>query len=459
MANNGFDCVIVNGILIDPENLTRRKGNIGITAGKISIVTDKEIHGSQEIDATDRIVCPGFIDIHGHVDQDAYCAELSLRQGITTTVGGNCGLSPLNMDAFFAFQEKNGFLINQAEMFGHSISLRQLVGIDDPLQPATKKQILLMEDLVEKAFCDGACGLSLGLAYAPGSSNEEVDTLSRLAARYGRVLSIDTRMRTGIDMYSIVEAVNIARKTGARIQISHLVYQYGTGVMNEALAVIDKARSDGLDIRFDSGMYTQWATHIGAVLFDEDSMALNDWSFDDILVVTGKYNGCRLTKEIYQELRTCSPHTAVIVFTGVEEEIYMALTHPFAMPSTDTGSYDPGEGHPQIAGSFPRYFRYLVGERYELTIMEAVRKATLLPADTLGFHKKGRLRAGMDADIVVFDIKNIIDKADFGLPDAKPEGIDYVLINGEMVLDKGKLVNSKAGTAVRCTKPVYDYQI
>ncbi|MDF2876053.1 MAG: dag [Sporomusa sp.] len=454
-----FDIVIVNGILVDPEKLTRRKGNVGIRAGKIAAVTQQEIHGIEEIDAGGRIVCPGFIDIHGHVDWRAYCGELSLRQGITTTVGGNCGLSPLDIEGFFAAQEKDGFIINQAEMFGHSMSLRDAVGATDPHQPATPEQLSRMEYQVEKAFAEGACGLSLGLAYAPGSSNDEIYKLSKLAARYGRVVSVDTRMRTSIDMYSLVEAIDIARQTGARVQISHLVYQYGTGVMDEALAVIDKARADGMDIRFDSGMYTQWASHVGAVLFSEESMESNGWKLEDILAVTGKYNGKRLNMDMYRDLRTNDPHASVVVFTGIEEEIYMALSHPYAMPSTDTGEYAPGEGHPQIAGSFPRYFRQMVGERYELTIMEAIRKATLLPAETLGFHSKGRLREGMDADLVVFDIKGIMDKSDFGLPDAMPEGIDYVFISGKLVLAKGQLINTRAGKAVRCTTPVYDYTI
>lgn len=454
-----FDIVIKNGVLIDPERLTRSTGNVGILAGKIAAVTQQQICGNKEIDASGLIVAPGFIDIHGHVDLDAYCGELSLRQGITTTIGGNCGFSPLDVEDFFAAHEKNGFIINQAEMVGHSISLREAVGAVDPLMPATPAQLSRMETMVEAAFEAGACGLSLGLAYAPGSSSEEVYHLSRLAARYGRIVAVDTRMRTEIDMYSLVEAVDIARQTGARIQISHLVYQYGTGVVDEALAVIDRARADGLDIRFDSGMYTQWATHIGAVLFDESSMEVNGWQLEDILVITGKYNGQRLTMDIYRELRATAPHTAVVVFTGVEEEIYLALSHPYGMPSTDTGPYAPGEGHPQIAGSFPRYFRKLVGERYELTIMEAVRKATLLPAETLGFHTKGRLRAGMDADIVVFDMRTMMDKADFGLPNARPEGIDYVFINGKLALDRGQLVDGSAGQAVRCHKPVYDYQI
>lgn len=454
-----YDIVLKHGILIDPEKLTRSYGNVGIANGKIAAITKQDIHGIQEIDVSGRMVSPGFIDIHGHIDLDDYCGELSLRQGITTTVGGNCGVSPLNIDAFFKRQEKRGFIVNQAELIGHSISLRGDVGARDPLKPATSEQLARMEAMVEKAFEEGACGLSLGLAYAPGSSNDEVFRLSQIAARYGRVVAVDTRMLTSIDMYSLVEAIMIARQTGARVQVSHFVYQYGTGIMEEALAVIDRARAEGMDIRFDSGMYTEWATHIGAVLFDEHSMQENGWSLNDILVITGKYNGQRLNMERYRELRSHAPHTSVVVLTGVEEEIYMALNHPYAMPSTDTGAYAPGEGHPQIAGSFPRYFRKMVVERCELNIMEAVRKATLLPAETLGFNSKGRLREDMDADLVVFDIHSIADKADFGRPDALPEGIDYVFVNGTLVLAQGKIMNDKAGKAVRCTKPVYDYQI
>ena len=454
-----FDTVISNGILIDPEKLTRSYGNLGICNGKIAAISKEPLSGTIQIDATDRFVCPGFIDMHGHIDLDDYCGELSLRQGITTTVGGNCGLSPLDIDSFFSVQESRGFIINQAEFIGHSISLREVVGAKDPLKPATDKQLAKMETLVEKAFDAGACGLSLGLAYAPGSSTEEVMRLSKIAARYGRIVAIDTRMLTSIDMYSIVEAISIARQTGARVQISHLVYQYGTGVMAEALAVITKARADGLDIRFDSGMYTAWATHIGAALFNEDCMDANGWNLNDILVITGKYNGKRLTQDIYCELRAEAPHTSVVVLTGDEEEIYLALTHPYAMPSTDTGVYLPGEGHPQIAGSFPRYFKKMVAERHELNIMEAVRKATFLPAETLGLHAKGRLRQEMDADVVIFDIKTIADKAVLGQPNAAPEGIDHVLIGGELALSHGQLMATRTGKSVRCTQPIYNFEI
>ena len=454
-----YDIVLKNGILIDPEKGTRSYGHIGVKNGLIAAVSTEELPGKQVFDVKNRVVCPGFIDIHGHVDLDPYCGELSLRQGITTTVGGNCGLSPLSIDAFFNAQEENGFIINQAEFYGHSISLRQAVGLTDPMQPARADQLACMAYEVERALEEGACGLSLGLAYAPGSSTEEIYQLSRIAARYGRLISIDTRMRTKLDLFSLVEAIDIARQTGARVQVSHLVYQYGTGLMAEALAVIERARREGVDVRFDSGMYTEWATHLGAALFDESYIKENGWDLQQILVVTGPYKGKRLTPGLYRELREAAPDTAVVVLTGVEEEIYLALTHPYAMPSTDIGAYEPGEGHPQIAGSFPRFFRKMVLERCELSIMEAVRKATLLPAETLGFHTKGRLRAGMDADLVVFDLHGIADRADFAAPNAAPDGIEYVFVNGVLSLERGVVVQASSGKAVRCRKPIYDYQI
>ena len=454
-----YDLVINNGILFDPARQLRLQGHLAIQDGRIAAIRNGELfEGKQQLDAAGHIVCPGFIDMHGHIDAAPYCAELSLRQGITTTVGGNCGASPLDLEQFFREQDETGFPLHQAEFIGHS-TLRRTVGVEDPLQPATNEQILAMERLASQALEAGACGLSLGLAYVPGSSAEEVLRLSRLAARFGRLISIDTRLLSNNDLYSLVEAITIARQTGARMQISHLVYQYGTGMIKEALTVISKAIQDGLDIRFDSGMYTEWATHIGTVLFNEEALAREEWKLEDIIVITGPHHGQRLTPELYKHLRAEAPTTSVVVLTGIEEEIYQALLHPSAMPSTDTGAYAPGEGHPQIAGSFPRYFKKMVADRYDLSLMEAIRKATLLPADTLGLLQKGRLEEGRDADIVVFDIQSLSDNATFFTPDAPPSGIDYVIVNGRLALDHGVIQDNKAGRSIRCQCPAYDYQI
>ena len=181
-----FDVAINNGNLIDPEFKTSFKGSLGIKDGKISEITRGELVGRKTINAAGLIVCPGFIDIHGHVDGEDYCGELSVRQGVTTTIGGNCGLSPIDMNAFFENQDKKGFVINQAELVGHSISMREAVGITDVYTPTRTEQILKMQYLTEKALDEGACGLSLGLEYAPRSSREEILAISLIAAKHNR---------------------------------------------------------------------------------------------------------------------------------------------------------------------------------------------------------------------------------------------------------------------------------
>mgnify|MGYP001581330024 FL=1 len=153
-----FDVVINNGTLIDPDLKTSFKGSLGIKDGKLAEITTTELVGIKSINASGLIVSPGFIDIHGHVDGEDYCGELSLRQGITTTIGGNCGLSPINMNEFFDKQDKKGFVINQAELVGHSMSLRKAVGITDVYSAANKEQICKMKYLTEKALCEGEIG-------------------------------------------------------------------------------------------------------------------------------------------------------------------------------------------------------------------------------------------------------------------------------------------------------------
>ena len=446
-----FDIVILNGILIDPELLTRCKGNLGITNGKIAAITINEIHGNQEFDATGKIVCPGFIDIHGHVDLDNYCAELSLRQGITTTVGGNCGLSPIDMKTFFENQDRKGFVINQAELVGHSFSLRKAVGITDVYSAASSEQISKMQYLTERALEEGACGVSLGLDYAPYSSQDEILALSKIAAKYNRPIPIHTRVFSKDDLNSLREAIQISRVTGSEVIISHFVYQYN-GIMGKALELVDKAIEEGLKINIDSGMYTNWATSIGTATFSEENVEGGLLSLDKMLVATGKYKGERLNHKLYKELRASYPQECIIYFTGTDENVYMALNKSYAMPSSDTGAYKRGEGHPQIAGTFPRYFRYMVRERKEISLIEAISKATFLPAETMGLKQKGRIKKGSDGDIVIFDIDNIKDTADFldvGIPDATPEGIKYVFVNGRLALTEGIIKDDKAGRILR----------
>ena len=447
-----YDSVIQGGLVADPEANSLIVENIGIKDGKIVYKGKEPVDGKVVIDAGGLVVAPGFIDIHGHVDGHDYCGELSALQGITTTVGGNCGMGPHELDAFFNRQDEKGFIINQAQLIGHSFTLRKAAGIEDPFAPATKKQIEMMTRLAARALDEGACGISLGLEYAPGSSYEELLALARLAANYKRLLPIHTRADSSEGHPSLEEALSLSRDTGCRVVISHFVYQYGYEGTEAALDRMDRAVYEGLDVYIDSGMYTQWATFIGTAVFNEGFILENQEILKDMMAATGPYRGQRLNVELYLKMRAQCPMDTVIHLTGNEEEVFRILKKSYAMPSSDTLPYGRGEGHPQSAGSFPRFFRRMVRERGDLGLLEAVKKASLLPATVLGLKTKGRLAPGNDGDLVVFNIQSLRDRADFpdrGMPDAPPEGIEHVLVNGVPAVSYGKLQSVRPGRSVR----------
>ncbi len=438
-----YDLVIKNGVLINVEKESTSNEKIGIIKNKIVAVTSEEIQGKVTIDAKGCIISPGFIDVHAHLEGHLESGKLSALQGVTTSIGGNCGISPIHTKKFLDAQDEKGFIINQAELVGQSISLREAVGISSPYLPASGHQILDMAVLIEKSFQEGAIGLSFGFEYAPGSSFEEMKTLFSISEKYKKIIPIHTNIKGPRDLDSLAEIIDLAESTGAHILIAHFVYQYGNGLMTEALELVDKARDKGIKVSVDSGMYTDFATFIGSTIYDLENINKMGWKFENMLVSTGKYKGRTLTTEIYNELRRTKPKETVICFTGIEDQIYEALEKNYVMPSSDTGSKP--KAHPQGAGTFPRFFRKMVRERKSLTIIEAVKRCTLLPAETFGLENKGRICEGSDADIVIFDIDKITDKSAFlgrGEPDAKPEGINYVIVNGQIIVEEGSIVNN-----------------
>lgn len=448
-----YDLVIKNATIVDPQKESLFYGNIGVINDKIAVITDEEIIGKKEINAGRHIVSPGFIDIHGHIDGNLECAKLSLLQGVTTTVGGNCGLGPINIKKFFDKQDEKGFLINQAQLIGHSFSLRKLSGIESPYIAATDFQTGQMKELAEKAFEEGAIGLSFGIEYAPGSSIKEIIELSHIAAKYNKLVPIHTRLNGPKDVESLREAISINEITGAPVLISHFVYQYGNEIMTEALNIVDEARNSGLHISVDSGMYNAFSTFIGTSVFDEDNIKKFGWKYEDMIAATGRYKGERLTESLYRELREKYPKSSVVCFAGIEEKIYEALQKEYVMLSSDTGPSAKGEGHPQCAGNFARFFRKMVREQDSISLITAVKKCTLYPAETLKLKNKGRIKEGADADIVILNLDTIADKSDYvgiGDPDAKPEGIDYVIVNGQIVVEHGNIVEGVlAGKSIR----------
>ena len=244
--------------------------------------------GATRLDARGCFVCPGFIDPHGHIAGQKYPGELSLLQGVTTSIGGNCGFSPLCIGQFLKSQK--AFPIHQAELVG-MCALREAAGVADLHAAADESQIRTMEQLCACALREGAAGVSLGPSYTPGASMEEMAALCRIARGFDRPVSIDTRMYSMTDLHSLEEAIDHAETTGCRMVVSHFVYQYGVGVEEEALSMIAAARARGVDMQLDSGMYSHWCSSVGSALFEEKTMEENDIELRHLRVIPGEHIG------------------------------------------------------------------------------------------------------------------------------------------------------------------------
>jgi len=437
-----YDIVIKNGTIVEPRSEQQTRGNIGIKDGIISKISREEMEGKEIIDATGSIVCPGFIDIHSHLNSDLYSVWLSVSQGITTCLSGNCGMSPfIPLGEFLDSLETSGYPINFATLVGHSWTLRDMVGIQDPNATATSEQTLQMVAIAEQALEDGAFGVSLGLEYAPGATAEEYMPLVELAAKYDKLVPIHIRTDALDFAVGIREAIAMSEKTGARVQISHLAYQLGVHpeVTQMALVMIENAIQKGLPIMCDSGIYESFATYVNSAVFADGWNQRYACEISDLMISTGKYAGQRATPEILAYIRANEEDAVGTAFVGVIPDLARAIIPPYVMMSTDAGLSDkPGNGHPQDVGTFPRFFQKLVREQGVLSMMEAVKKSSYLPAIQMGISQtKGWLGSGADADIVIFNPKTIRDNADYigiGQPDARPTGINYVIVNGVIVV-------------------------
>ena len=446
-----YDVVIKNGTIIDPKGQKSTIANIGILNGRISTITREYIEGDTELDVIGKIVCPGIIDIHAHVEGNLDCAKVMAAMGVTTVYNGNCGMSPENMKDFY--DKYDHFLINQVEQIGHT-TLREQVGVIDRYKPSSNEEIEKMKIMLKEAFSFGVSGLSFGLEYVPGSSVNEVLELAKVAAKYGKLVSIHTRSDCYGGLSTLREAIDITRKTGAAVNISHLTYQFGMGMATEALHMIDEALAEGLDISVDSGLYSGFATAIGSAVFDEGCVDKWGCDYNSLIAGTGKYRGQRLTKEMYEELRRDYPDDTGIGMIGREYEVFEILYKPYVMVCTDAGTlYDNCiPGHPQDAGTYPKFFRTMVRDQHRITLIEAVSRCTYMPAKRLGLNNKGIIEIGADADILIFDEKIIEDKADypcFGATDTRPEGIEYVFVNGVMTVKGKEVLDANAGKIIK----------
>lgn len=448
-----FDLVIRNGTVIDPANRVCSRLDLAVADGRIAALGTEEMPARESVDAEGLCVAPGFVDLHMHedvydADTDAFAVtifESMLRMGVTTVVGGNCGIGADDPIRYLDAVDRLGTPVNVALYAAHS-GIRKAYAPDN-YAPVGSAVIAAMEADLEK-YLDGGCvGVSFGLRYVPGTTEKELHALARVAGRKGKLLAAHARDDAAYIHGAVKELTEIARRERMRVQISHIGSMAAYGQMEKTLSVIDAACGAGHDVGLDCYPYNAFCTAIGSATYDPGFLERYAVGYDAIEVSGGKYRGMRCTREIFDEVRRETPEILAVAHVMREDEVDMALAHPRTVMASD-GILFGGSGHPRAAGSFPRFLGRYVREKKITSLSEGIAKITCMPAERAGIAK-GTLRVGADADIVLFDFEAVRDTADFAEPLRAPEGIVQVFLGGKAALREGRLLDATLGRALR----------
>ncbi|MDE3197999.1 MAG: amidohydrolase family protein, partial [Acidobacteriota bacterium] len=385
------------------------------------------------------IVAPGFIDIHSH-GQDDENYRYKARDGVTTALEMEVGAYPI--DTWYKSREGKA-LINFGATSGHipaSMLTLHDSGTFLPKDNAvngvpTPEQIDRILGEVGKGLDQGGLGIGMGIAYLPKTSREEILSVFRLAAARHTAIYVHMRNPGPIEpgvIDSLQEMIADAAATGASVHIVHIT-SMAFGQTPIALDMIDGAKKRGLDVTTECYPYTAGQTNIDSAVFNPGWQQQLGISYHDLQwVATGE----RLTEETFNKYR--KEGGSVILHHIPEKMADLAVAHPGVMIASDGMIYG-GKGHPRQAGSYSRVLAVYVRERKVLSLKDAIAKMTILPAERVGLKNKGRIDAGADADIAIFDAAKVQDKATYEQPAQYAEGIPYVIVNGVPVVRDGKL--------------------
>jgi len=440
-----YDVAILNGHVMDPESGLDAVRNIGITAGKIRVISLSPLKGRMVIEAKGLVVAPGFIDLHQH-GQDATNYSAKAADGVTTALELEVGVA--DIDHWYAERRGNA-LINYGASIGH-IPVRMAVMHDPGVflpsgdagkRMATDVELEEIKALIDKGLRRGALAVGLGPTYTPGASNWEILEVFRVAAKYRASCHVHIRRSLpDVPGYfnGFEEVMAAAAVTGAPLHVVHIQSTGGPDVVHE-LQVIAEARARGMDVSTESYPYTMGMTHIESARFDHMENEPDSFYATLLWPATGEH----LTRESFIRYRKMGG--LVIMPANSEENVRVAIVSPLTSIASDGGGLVGDVGHPRTAGTYARVLGEYVREKKALTLMDALRKMTLMPAQRLekrapAFKNKGRIRVGGDADITIFDPDRIIDKATYEKPAQRSEGIEFVLVNGIAVVSKNQPV-------------------
>jgi len=493
-----YDLVITNARIIDGAGNPWFRGSIAIKNGRIAKVgffdTSSAAHS---IDAKNQIVAPGFIDVHTHVEDvyDQPTAENFIRMGVTGLITGNCGGSATDIAQFLGRMKEKPLAVNLGTLIAHGSVRGKVMGSEN--RAPTPEEQAKMDSLVEQGMKDGAVGLSTGLIYVPGTyaKTEEVVELAKVAAKYGGIYASHIRNEEGKVIDAINEAINIGEQAKMPVEISHFKISSKRlwGQSPTTLGLVQAARARGLTVTVDQYAYTASSTSLEsrmpswslaggraegrkrladaptrAKIVDEMKAELKDRGFKDYSYAyvasyraEPKFNGKNIA-EITQEVRGKKKvddqidqilemydkgGASMVYRTMSEDDVQRIMKEPFTMIASDSGVREFGAGvpHPRGYGNNARVLGHYVRELKLITLEDAVRKMTSLPAQTFGLRDRGQIREGFAADLVIFDDATVADKATFDQPHQYAVGFSTVIVNGGVVFDGGKMTGVMSG--------------
>jgi dihydroorotase len=442
-----YDLVVANGRVIDPESKLDAVRHVGIRGNRIEAISETPLTGTRVVDAKGLVVAPGFIDLHEHGQQEESYA-LMVRDGVTSALELEVGTG--DVGHWYA-ERAHGQIVNYGVSVGH-IKARMKV-LNDPgtaLLPAgvggsgvaTEAQIAAMESILRKGLAEGAVAVGFGSAYTPGATMAEIERMFRVAAEGNA--SAHIHMRNGVA--GLDSTIAAAANAHAKLHVVH-VNSSGDTSLTTFLAHIQAARDKGQDVTTEAYPYGAGMTEIQSALFD-DWKTWPDAKFQlHQLVSTGE----RLNRKTFEEAR--KKGGTVIIHGRSEEQTREAIVSPLTMIASD-GFIENGRGHPRTSGSYSKVLGKYVRDEKALPLADAIRKMTLMPAQRLearapAMTQKGRVKVGADADLTIFDPATVIDRSTYENATIAAAGIPYVIVNGQIVVDSGRVTSARPGRAIR----------